>query len=170
MTTNPQTNNQAPQLTIGSSPFGRLGGQLGVLLCLVGFAAIFFGWNGAAGKNVIMAQFPFLISGGIAGLAVVVIGASMLIVQNAREDRARLEATLERLITAVEHNAGAGRGLAQPGSAGMVLAGSASYHRLECTLPAAREEAHLLPIEQVLNRGLAPCRVCNPPALAPTYT
>lgn len=149
---------------------GRLGGQLGVLLCLIGFVAIFFGWNGAASRNVIMAQFPFLISGGIAGLAVVMIGASMLIVQNAREDRARLEATLERLITAVEHSGGAGRGAAPAGSAGVVLAGSASYHRLECTLPAAREEAHLVPIEQVLSRGLPPCRVCNPPALAPSYT
>jgi hypothetical protein len=149
---------------------GRLGGQLGVLLCLIGFVAIFFGWNGAASKNVIMSQFPFLISGGIAGLAVVVIGASMLIVQNAREDRARLEAVLERLITAVEHDAGPGRNGTQPGSAGMVLAGGASYHRLDCSLPAAREEAHLVPIEQVLSRGLAPCRVCSPPSLAPTYS
>ena len=74
---------------------GKLGGQLGVLLCLIGFIGIFLGWNGAASKNVIMAQFPFLISGGLAGLAIVVIGAAMLIVQNAREDRARLEATLE---------------------------------------------------------------------------
>lgn len=148
---------------------GRLGGQLGVLLCLIGFIAIFFGWNGAAGRNVIMAQFPFLISGGIAGLAVVVIGAAMLIVQSAREDRVRIEATLERLITAIEHSGGPGRGTAQPGGAasgGMVLAGGASYHRMECSLPAAREEAHLVPIEQVLASGLAPCRVCNPPAVA----
>jgi hypothetical protein len=150
---------------------GRLGGQLGVLLCLIGFVAIFFGWNGTAGKNVIMAQFPYLISGGIAGLATVVIGAAMLIVQNAREDRARIEALMERLITAVEHNSGPRVGVATGGSAGVVLAGSASYHRTDCTLPAAREEAHLMPIEEVLARGLAPCRVCNPPALAqPTFT
>ncbi|MDP3970047.1 MAG: hypothetical protein Q8Q02_17415 [Nocardioides sp.] len=148
---------------------GRLGGQLGVLLCLIGFITIFFGWNGAASRNVIMGQFPFLISGGIAGLAVVVIGAAMLVVQSAREDRVRLEAMLERLITAVEHNAGPGRSAAPTASAGMVLAGGASYHRMECSLPAAREEAHLVPIEQVVARGLAPCRVCNPPAIASSY-
>ena len=78
-----------------------------MLLCLLGFGVIFLGWNGAASKNVIMAQFPYLISGGIAGLAIVVIGAAMLIVQNAREDRARIEAALERLAAAVE--AGGGR-------------------------------------------------------------
>jgi hypothetical protein len=151
---------------------GKLGGQLGVLLCLIGFVTLFLGWNGAASKNVIMAQFPFLISGGLAGLAIVVIGAAMLIVQNAREDRARLEATLERLITAVEHSSGgAAPRRASVSDGSMVLAGLASYHRLDCSLPAAREEAHLLPLDDALARGLEPCRVCRPPAMAqPTYT
>ena len=169
---------------------GRLGGQLGIGLCLVGFLAIFLGWNGAASKNVPMAQFPFLISGGIAGLAVVVVGAAMLIVQNAREDRARLEAVLERLATAAEHRGGMAAGTGVPGLAGlgaaapvadngmgngmggmgggvMVLAGPGSYHRLDCALPVARDEAHLSSLGDVLVRGLEPCRVCRPPALAP---
>jgi hypothetical protein len=150
---------------------GKLGGQLGVLLCLIGFIALFLGWNGAASKNVIMAQFPFLISGGLAGLAIVVIGAAMLIVQNAREDQARLEATLERLITAVEHSAGGAPRRASVSDGSMVLAGLASYHRLDCSLPAAREEAHLLSLDDALARGIEPCRVCRPPAMArPTYT
>ncbi|MGH3348424.1 MAG: hypothetical protein ACRDO4_15700 [Nocardioides sp.] len=149
---------------------GKLGGQLGVLLCLIGFVAIFLGWNGAASRNVIMAQFPFLISGGLVGLALVVIGAAMLVVQNAREDRARLEAKLERLITAVEHSGGVGQGARRPASVtdgSMVLAGSTSYHRLDCTLPATREEAHLVPLDDAIARGMEPCRVCRPPAMAP---
>jgi hypothetical protein len=168
-TGNTGTNNAGSALT---NNLGKLGGQLGVLLCLIGFIALFLGWNGAASKNVIMAQFPFLISGGLAGLAIVVIGAAMLIVQNAREDRARLEATLERLITAVEHNAGgAAPRRASVSDGSMVLAGLASYHRLDCTLPAAREEAHLLSLDDALARGIEPCRVCRPPAMAqPTYT
>jgi hypothetical protein len=163
------TNHPGSALT---NNLGKLGGQLGVLLCLIGFVALFLGWNGAASKNVIMAQFPYLISGGLAGLAIVVIGAAMLIVQNAREDRARLEATLERLITSVEHSSGSGaprRASVSDGS--MVLAGLASYHRLDCALPAAREEAHLLPLDDAIARGIEPCRVCRPPAMAqPTYT
>ena len=164
------------QGTGGSGPLsrfgnlGNLGGQLGVLLCLLGFVALFLGWNGAASKNVIMAQFPFLISGGMVGLAIVVIGASMLVVQNAREDRARLEAKLDQLIQAVEHSGGgspAGR-QASVADGSMVLAGTASYHRLECTLPAAREEAHLLPLDDAIARGIEPCRVCRPPSMTPT--
>ena len=152
---------------------GRLGGQLGVLLCLIGLIAIFFGWNGAAGSNVPMAQFPYLISGGIAGLAIVVMGGALLIVQNAREDRARLEAVLERLISASEHSGAAGGAVMGGGMAGglggLVLAGTSSYHRPECTLPAAREEAHLMPLEDALGRQLEACRVCRPPSVAPGY-
>jgi hypothetical protein len=159
------------QLTVGASAFGRLGGQLGVLLCLIGFGAIFLGWNGAAGKNTIMAQFPFLISGGLVGLAIVVIGAAMLVVQNAREDRARLEAVLGRIAAATEAAggaAGARSGYAPMGGGGaLVLAGGSSYHRLDCTLTEARDEAYVVGLEEALSRQMEPCRVCKPPALAP---
>lgn len=146
---------------------GRLGGQLGVALCLIGFLTIFFGWNGAAGHNYVPAQFPYLISGGIAGLAVVVIGAAMLVVQNQRADRARIEAVLNRLAAAAERQSPTGAagmpGHAGPGLGGYVVAGSASYHTLDCQLPEARTEAHLVPLEDVRESGLAPCRVCRPP-------
>ena len=144
---------------------GRLGGQLGVGLCLVGFLVIFLGWNGAGSHNVLMAQFPYLISGGIAGLAVVVIGAAMIVVQNQRTDRARLEEALGRLTAAIERQgtaAGAGAG-AVGGLGGYVVAGSTSYHHLDCQLPEAREEARVVPLEDIRTSGLEPCRVCRPP-------
>lgn len=144
---------------------GRLGGQLGVALCLIGFLAIFLGWNGAGSHNVLMAQFPYLISGGIAGLAVVVVGAAMLVVQNQRADRARVEAVLERLVAAVERQ-GMGGGAANMvagGIGGYVVAGSTSYHHLDCQLPEAREDAHVVPLEDIRTSGLTPCRVCRPP-------
>ena len=160
-----------PQLNLNTQQFGRLGGQLGMLLCLIGFGVIFFGWNGAASKNVVMAQFPYLISGGLAGLAIVVIGAAMLIVQSAREDRARIEAALDRLTLAVEAGGGGASRAATPaqsGSGGYVLASPTTYHRLECNLAEAREEAHAIGLEVAFARQLEPCRVCRPPALAPT--
>lgn len=145
------------------SNLGRLGGQLGVALCLIGFLGIFFGWNGAASNNFVPAQFPYLISGGIAGLAVVVVGAAMILVQNQRTDRARIEAALERLTAATERQSGGGS--ATPGAAlgGYVIAGQASYHRMDCSLPEARDEVRLVPLEDVMGSGLAPCRVCAPP-------
>jgi len=151
---------------------GRLGGQLGIGLCLLGFLVIFFGWNGAASQDYLPAQVPYLISGGAAGLGIVVIGAALIVVQNHRLDRARLEAVLERLVAANERqgagaaalNGGAAPG-APAGLGGYVVAGDSSYHRVDCTLHEAREAAHLVPLEDVMSSRLEPCRVCRPPQL-----
>ena len=74
--------------------WSRLGGQLGVGLCAVGFILVFLGWNGAASVDRLPSQFPYLLSGGVAGLCFVVVGVGMLVVQNQRSDRAALQATL----------------------------------------------------------------------------
>ena len=82
--------------------WSRLGGQLGVGLCAVGFLLVFLGWNGAASVDRIPSQFPYLLSGGVAGLCFVVLGVGMLVVQNQRADRAALQATLRELQEALE--------------------------------------------------------------------
>ena len=88
--------------------WNRLGGQLGVGLCAVGFILVFLGWNGAASVDRLPSQFPYLLSGGVAGLCFVVVGVGMIVVQNQRADRAALQATLRELREAL-----ADAGLAQ---------------------------------------------------------
>ncbi|ABL81618.1 MULTISPECIES: hypothetical protein [unclassified Nocardioides] len=158
--------NLSPNLSLpplpGRNHLGKLGGQLGVLLCLVGFLVMFFGWNGAASHNFVPAQFPFLISGGMVGLGVVVLGSALVLVQNQRADMARLEAALERVALAVERQGGTSAGT--PTSlAGYVVAGGSSYHQPDCTLPEARTEAHMIPLADVAGSNLEACRVCRPP-------
>ena len=89
----------------GRSPkaiWSRLGGQLGVGLCALGFLIVFLGWNGAASSDRLPSQFPYLLSGGVLGLCFVVLGVGMLVVQNQRADRAALQATLRELQEALE--------------------------------------------------------------------
>lgn len=74
-----------------------LGGKLGVGLCGAGFLLVFLGWNGAASQDRVPAQFPYLISGGVAGLCLVVVGVGLIIVQNQRADRAELQSTLREI-------------------------------------------------------------------------
>jgi hypothetical protein len=78
-----------------------LGSKLGTGLCGAGVLLVFLGWNGAASVDRIEAQFPYLLSGGIAGLSLVVIGVGLIIVQNQRSDRALLQQTLRELEAAV---------------------------------------------------------------------
>ena len=144
----------------------RLGGQLGILYCVVGLFLIFLGWNGAASYDRVQAQIPYLISGGIAGLALVVIGAAMLITYGARADRAALQATLEELRETLEHSTGAGVAgavdtAAVPADAG-VLAGSDSYHRPDCALTVGQSGLTAMSAAAAQERGLEPCRICQP--------
>ena len=78
-----------------------LGSKLGTGLCAAGVLLVFLGWNGAASVDRVEAQFPYLLSGGIAGLSLVVMGIGLIIVQNQRSDRAMLQQTLRELEAAV---------------------------------------------------------------------
>jgi len=81
--------------------WSEMGSKLGVGLCGAGILLVFLGWNGAASVDRVEAQFPYLISGGIAGLALVVLGVGLIVVQNQRADRAQLQRTLRDLEAAL---------------------------------------------------------------------
>jgi hypothetical protein len=146
----------------------KLGGQLGILYCVVGLFLIFLGWNGAASYDRVQAQIPYLISGGIAGLALVVIGSAMLIGYGHRADRAALQSTIEDLRDVLERGAG-GAGpaavdsTATPGDIAVeVVAGTDSYHRPDCQLVEGQSGLTAMSVEAAQQRNLDPCRICNP--------
>lgn len=140
---------------------GRLGGKLGIAVCLLGFLLIYLGWNGAGSFNDIRQQFPYLISGGIAGLALVLVGASLLLIESMRAERAELQATLLDLRDAIEHLGGASTA-PRTVAAGTVVVGASSFHRPTCRLVDGREDLDLVATADAEARGLAACRICNP--------
>ncbi len=150
--------------------WGNVSGKLGLSFCLGGFVAIFLGWNGAASYDRVPAQFPWLISGGVTGLALVVIGAALLIVENNRRDRAVLMALLEEVRLGLEHSppAAAANGFARPTqpvaaiSADMVIAGASSFHDQGCRLVADRPDLEPISRAEAEERDLTACRICNP--------
>src|SRR2546422_3532044 len=87
--------------------WGRLGGQIGLACIALGVLAIGLGWNGAAGVDFTQGQIPYLLSGGALGLALVILGAVLVVVQNSRRDRALLESQLRELNVAVARLANA---------------------------------------------------------------
>ena len=106
--------------------WGKLAGQLGILYCLAGLFLVFLGWNGAATYDRVSAQVPYLVSGGLAGLSLVVIGGSVLVASSAREGSAALQATVAELREAVERLS-AGQDVVRPSSEGSTSsAGSTS--------------------------------------------
>ena len=55
----------------------------GVALVVAGFIALFLAWNGAAGKDFVEGQLPYLISGGLVGLGLIASGLTVVNVQSA---------------------------------------------------------------------------------------
>lgn len=150
-------------------PWGRLGGRLGLLIVGFGLLVIGLGWNGASGSGgeinrvpAVAAQLPWLLSGGFLGLGIVLVGVALLITQAHREDRIRLEARLEDLIAAVER----GQQTRAPADvAGLVVAGTSSFHEPNCRLARGRGDASVLTPAEATSRGLTPCRICTPVTL-----
>jgi hypothetical protein len=147
----------------------QLGGKLGVAVLLIGFVVIFLGWNGAASFNDVRQQFPYLISGGIAGMALVVVGAALLLVEALRTERAELQSSVDELRRAIESMgaavpaAPAAAASGSPASSDLVVAGRGSYHRRDCRLVQGREDRlTLLPIDEAEEQGLQACRICKP--------
>ncbi len=148
--------------------FGKFGGKAGLALAGVGLLVIGIGWNGAAGQFTLLGQIPYLVSGGMLGLALVILGAAMILVQSGREDRARLEDKLELLAEALS-SGGFGGGsrvdaLAPSDASDLLVAGSASYHVAGCRLVDGRDETSYLTPDEARSTELKPCRVCQPDA------
>ncbi|MGQ0805666.1 MAG: hypothetical protein ACT4PI_17620 [Actinomycetota bacterium] len=144
----------------------KLGGQLGIGYCLAGIALIFLGWNGAASYDRVESQMPYLISGGLAGVALVIIGAGLLIVQAQRANRAATAAEIADLREAVERLATGGGAPAPKVSGGSgdvaVIAGPSAYHAADCRLIEGQASVATMFRSEAKQRGLSPCRICAP--------
>jgi outer membrane murein-binding lipoprotein Lpp len=151
--------------------WGNLGGQLGLGCIAVGILVIGLAWNGAAGVDFVQGQVPYLLSGGALGLALVVLGGTLVVVQSNRRDRSLLEAQLRDLNSAIARLANAvgsaatDGGKSDVGSADVVVVGSSSYHRPGCRL-VADKDLPTTSLAAARAEGLTPCRICAPAGAA----
>lgn len=67
-------------------------------LMVLGFSATVLGWAGAAATLAVPVQVPYLVSGGLGGLALVITGAAVLDVQVGRRVAARERIELESVL------------------------------------------------------------------------
>lgn len=153
------------------------GGGFGLVVIAIGLLVIGLGWNGMAGGGGevngvpnLNAQLPWLVSGGILGLALVVFGAAMIVVHNARTDRARLEAKLDELVQAVSRGATTATAVypaeraATSAPTGTFIAGASAYHDASCRLVQGRDDVTFVTAADADAQNLKPCRVCKPAA------
>jgi hypothetical protein len=115
----------------------KLASYLAIGMAVAGFLLIGAAWNGAAGLDFIQGQFPYLLSGGLGGLAFIVGGMALLVIQAYRELTAR------RALEMAELNRQMGRVLAlvEEGGPGLLTQPHERPHRHSAEEDAA-ELAH----------------------------
>lgn len=136
---------------------------VGVGLVLAGLVVIFLAWNGAAGKDFVEGQFPYLLSGGLVGLVLVAGGVAAILVQTRRRDNAELVERLDRIVDLLRETAAfpASGPTAVP-TGPVVVAGRSTYHDPDCHIVEGRDDYRPLSADVAASRGLTPCRVCQP--------
>lgn len=147
----------------------RLALYIGGALIAIGLVVLYLGYNGAATNALPQAQTPYIISGGLLGVALMVIGAVTIalyvLLQVQADFRTELSALRESMETLSEAMAHQVFRPANPGSENgtvMVARGASSFHRPECRLVARAEHVKPLPRNEAEEAGLIACRICKP--------
>lgn len=143
---------------------GKLTTQLAVGLTALGFLLMFVGWNGAAGYDTPEQQFPWLLSGTVPGLGLVLTGLTLALVQELRRLTGRVLAALER-----DEAEGAQEGpyaspVAAPTEHTHVVATATKFHDPDCEVVVGRTDLTSLDHDTAVTLDLQPCRVCEPDA------
>ena len=142
--------------------------QLAVGMIAVGFLLIVLSWNGAAGVDTPEQQFPYLLSGAIPGIGLVMAGLVLALVQEMRKSVGTLVAKHDEVLEALASSGGVATGssgsgpTAVPTDGSAVVAGTTTYHLPDCRLVAGRSDLQTMAPNVATTRGLAPCRICDP--------
>jgi len=148
---------------------------LGYVLIALGLVLILVAYLGVSREIYVARQLPYLVSGGLTGLAAVTLGSRLLLIEDLRRDSGRLD-TLERAITELHEVL-----LSRPDAPSraedpsvrraevngydepplLALVGGDSFHREDCPLVEGKSTAR--PVTTAAQRkGLRPCLMCQP--------
>jgi hypothetical protein len=150
----------------------------GAILLPLGVAVILLGWAGAAHGRVDQQQIPYLISGGILGLACVVVGCFFfwahwlyriydqadLHHQAAMREQAEFYRQLLASLGGGAAVGAAGDVGTPPAGAGPTLVATPSgtnVHTADCAIVANRRDG-LRQVSRAEAESMKPCRICEP--------
>lgn len=138
---------------------GRLTTYLSTGMVTVGFGLMFLAWNGAAGLDYVQGQVPFLLSGALPGLGLVLTGLTLALVQEMRRSAARVLAALQERAATEE---GPARVPAAVPDGDHVVATASTFHEPACQVVDGRTDLTPMTPETAAEHGLVPCRICEP--------
>jgi hypothetical protein len=146
---------------------------IGWIFIGAGALLIFLGYMGVSGEAIVGKQMPYLVSGGIGGVLLAIVGAYFLGTEALHEDSGRLD-RLERMVDELHHvllerpdapelDAPPAQRPNGHGSQHVVVVdGGETYHREGCALTGGSRAVSTVPVATATERGLRACPVCEP--------
>lgn len=130
-------------------------------LVAAGALLLVLGWYGVSGEALTAKQLPYLVSGGLGGIALIVLAAALLTTQDVHRQLERLDRVEQRVTTLYDLLVEELVPAALEAADVVRVAGGSTYHRPTCPLVAGKDTAPLGPADRL---ALSPCDVCQPAA------
>jgi hypothetical protein len=75
---------------------------IGIVLVAAGFVLLAVAWGGVAGQSNVALQIPYMVSGGMGGLALIMVGLALVSIATRRRDAAMREQQIQLLAAALK--------------------------------------------------------------------
>jgi hypothetical protein len=146
---------------------------LGYILIALGAVLLIAGYLGVSREVIVARQIPYLVSGGLVGLAAITLGSRLLLIEDLRRDAGRLdrvEKAVQELHQVLLYRPDApspstvqasANGAAVPAKL-TVLPGGESYHRSDCPVVGDKATGRSITLETAQRKGLHACPLCQP--------
>jgi len=149
---------------------------LGYILIAIGAILLLAGYLGVSREVIVARQIPYLVSGGLLGLAAITLGGRLLLIEDLRRDSGRLdrlEKAVQELHQVLLYRPDA-PSLAESAATAtaaingrkptklLVLPGGESFHRPDCPVVGDKPNGRTVTVETAQRKGLHACPLCQP--------
>jgi hypothetical protein len=90
-------------------PLSPVPTYIGIAVAAIGFVLLVVAWGGVAGESNVARQIPYLVSGGLSGIGLILVGLTIVNVAAKRRDAALREQQIQLLAAAVRQLEGSRR-------------------------------------------------------------
>ena len=140
----------------------------------LGLTALLMGWFGVASNGHVFLQLPYLISGGLLGVSLLVVGGLLYLaswVSRTSAAQRRQNDQLLAAVTSLQRTIAASSVASARGDVSTAINGSSGgqflatpsgsmFHRPDCAVVTGREDVHPVPREDA--EAMKPCGMCDP--------
>jgi hypothetical protein len=123
----------------------------------LGITFVLLGWYGAAHTNIVTEQIPYLISGGLLGMGLIIVAGFMAYSFLSERQNEDLRREIARALSATRPAPGT---IPSRISVVFALPGGRSFHLSGCPIIEGKEGVRELPPERATAEGLTACKLC----------